>query len=451
MTIDLAPPNHVTEAPGHLRRVLGLAQLTAGGVGIIIGAGIYVLLGAATAEAGAAVWLAFLLAALLCAITALSYAELSAMFPAAGGEFEYARQAFPGGVAFVVGWLMTAALIIAAAAIALGFARYLGVFIALPSGVAAIALIAVVTLIAGAGIERSGRLTVVLSAIQVGGLLVVIAIGVPHLGQVDLLAPPDIGGVMAATALVFFAFIGFDEVVTLAEETTDPTRTVPRALLLGLGISTVLYIGVAVAAVSVLGPGTLGASARPLTDVVAHAVGARAADLVAVIALITTMNTTLLAVTAASRVLYGMASAGYLPARLGQVSARTGAPAFALGVVALAASGFALSGDLTLVASVTDVAVYAVFLVVNAVVIVLRLRRPDLPRPFHIPLALGRVPLLPVLGSVAVLTLLPALGLRVLLLGLGVALVGAGAFWVRRSRVGRDASPSETSRRGHAR
>ena len=441
MKTDRRPPQPVAAAPGHLRRVLGLAELTASGVGIIIGAGIYVLLGAATAEAGAAVWLAFVLAALLSAITALSYAELSAMFPKAGGEFEYARHAFPGSVAFVVGWLMTAALVIAAATIALGFARYLETFIAVPSRAAAIALIAAVTLIAGAGIARAGRLAVVLSAIQVGGLLGVIVIGLPHLGQVNLLATPDLGGVVAAAALVFFAFIGFDEVVTLAEETTDPTRTVPRALLLGLGLSTILYVGAAVAAVSVLGPSPLGASTRPLTDVVAHALGTRAAEVVAVVALVTTTNTTLLAVTAASRVLFGMTSGGFLPARLIQVSARTGAPAFALAVVALGAAGCALIGDLTLVASVTDAAVYAVFLVVNAAVIVLRLRRPDLPRPFRTPLALSRVPLLPVLGSGAVLVLLPALGGRALLLGLGLALLGAGLFWTRRSHLSHGAEP----------
>jgi APA family basic amino acid/polyamine antiporter len=141
----------------------------------------------------------------------------------------------------------------------------------------------------------------ILSATQVGGLLLVIAIGLPHVGEVDLLAGNGLGGVLGASALIFFAFIGFDEVITLAEETRDPTRTVPRALLLALGLSTTLYVAVAVAAVSVLGAPALAASPRPLADVMGHVLGDRGATVVAAIAVVTTTHTTLLALTAASR------------------------------------------------------------------------------------------------------------------------------------------------------
>jgi hypothetical protein len=159
-----------------------------------------------------------------------------------------------------------------------------------------------------------------LSAVQVGGLLFVIAIGLPHVGDVDLFSGPGAAGVLSAAALVFFAFIGFDEVITLAEETRDPTRTVPRALLLALGVSTALYVAVAVAAVSVLGAGALAASPRPLADVMAHVLGNKGATVVAAIAILTTTNTTLLALTAASRVAYGMAKAGAIPPALASVS-----------------------------------------------------------------------------------------------------------------------------------
>src|SRR5262250_3430628 len=125
-----------------LRRVLGLMDVTAGGVGIIIGAGIYVLLGAATAHAGALVWLAFLLAAILSALTGLSYAELSSMFPSAAGEYEYTRQAFPEWLAFVVGWVMIVGLVVAAATVSLSFANYLGYFLELDARPLALALLA---------------------------------------------------------------------------------------------------------------------------------------------------------------------------------------------------------------------------------------------------------------------------------------------------------------------
>ena len=266
-------------APG-LRRVLGLTEVTAGGIGIIIGAGIYVLLGAATAQAGASVWLSFVLAASLSALTGLCYAELCSMFPSAAGEYEYTRQAMPEWVAFVVGWMMIVGLVVAAATVSLGFGRYVGHFVDMPPRVAGPA-----------------RLTVLMSAVQVGGLLLIVVIGLPHLGEVNLLAGRGTGAVLGAAALVCFAFLGFDEVITLAEETRDPTRTVPRALLLALGVSTLLHLGVAVSAVSVLGPAALAASPRPLADVMAHDLGRASGGVVAVIALVSTANTTLLAVT----------------------------------------------------------------------------------------------------------------------------------------------------------
>src|SRR5881397_1321653 len=146
-----------------LRRVLGLVDVTAGGVGIIIGAGIYVLLGAATAEAGPLVWAAFLGAAVLSALTGLSYAELSSMFPSAAGEYEYTRHAMPEWLAFVVGWTMIVGLVVAAATVSIGFGRYVGYFVDIDVRVASLALLVVVSLVAMVGIKQSARLTVGLS------------------------------------------------------------------------------------------------------------------------------------------------------------------------------------------------------------------------------------------------------------------------------------------------
>jgi basic amino acid/polyamine antiporter, APA family len=155
--------------------------------------------------------------------------------------------------------------------------------VAVETRVAALGLLAAVSLVALRGVKQSERLTPGLSAVQVGGLVLVIAIGLPHVGDVGLLHGRGAGGVLGAAALVFFAFIGFDEVITLAEETRDPTRTVPRALLLALALSTALSIAVADAAVSVLGAETLAGSPRPLADVMAHVLGDRGAIVVAAI------------------------------------------------------------------------------------------------------------------------------------------------------------------------
>ena len=407
-----------------MRRVLGPVEVTASGVGIIIGAGIYVLLGAATAKAGNAVWLSFAIAAGLCALTGLSYAELASMYPKAGAEYDYTRRVFAERWAFLVGWTMVVGLMVAAAAIAVGFAHYLNYFVDVPLVVAAVALLGFNTVVALSGIHRSSRLTLALSALQVAGLLFVLGIGVTHLGSRSIVSDASVSGIWGGASLVFFAFIGFDEVITLAEETRDPTRVIPRALLAALGISTVLYMAVAVAAVSVIGAGALAGSSRPLADVMAHVLGGRAEGLVALIALVTTMNTSLLALTAASRLTYGMADTGALPAKVATLTPRSGVPVVAIAIAAAGAIGFACIGDLDLIASVTNFAVYVVFLAVNAAVIGLRRTAPDAPRPFRTPGAIRGIPVLPVAGSIAALAMIPQLEQSAL--WLGAALLAAG-------------------------
>ncbi len=404
--------------------MLGLLQVTASGVGIIIGAGIYVLLGPATSRAGGAVWIAFLLAALLCGLTGLSYAELSSMFPRAGAEYEYTRQVAPEPVAFVVGWTMIVGLVIAAATIALGFARYLRAFVDVPERLGGWGLLVLVTLVSLAGIRRASWLVVALGAVQVGGLLAVIVAGFGHLGRADVVSGNGVSGVVGAAALVFFAFIGFDEVITLSEETRDPTRTVPRALLLALGVSALLYALVSIAAVNVLSAEGVSRSTRPLADVMTHVAGPAGARTMTVVALLTTTNTTLLAVTAASRLTFGMAERGSVPSSLGRVNRRR-APWIATMVVAAAAAAFVAVGDLTVIAGATDVAVYVVFLAVNAVVIVLRIRRPDAKRPFRIAGSIGRVPVIPVVATVVTLVMIPQLDVKSLALGAALVTVGS--------------------------
>lgn len=412
---------------GGLARTLGFGQVTASGVGIIIGAGIYVLLGAATAEAGAGVWIAFLVAGVLSALTALSYAELASMYPNAGAEYDYTRRVAPEWVAFVIGWVMILGLVIAAAAVSLGFASYLRYFFDIPHRAGAWLLLAVVAGIALVGIEQSARLTVVLSGIQVTGLVAIIVIGIPHVGDYNLIEGTTTTGVVTAAALVFFAFVGFDEVITLAEETTNPSRTVPRALLAALGISTFLYVAVAVAGVSVLGPVALGASDQPLADVMGAAIGSSSADVVAVVAMMATTNTTLLAITASSRLQYGMADTAALPTAFARLSRRR-APWVAILLSTAVAAGFVALGDLSLVASVTDFAVYLVFVAVNITVILLRFWQPKRHRPFAIRGTIGSIPIAPVAALVTIGVLVPSLEPTAIAIGGAVTASGVVVY-----------------------
>ena len=417
-------------APGapELKRTLGFWELLASGVGIIVGAGIYVLIGEATAEAGAGVWMAFVLAAALSGLTALSYCELAAMYPRAAAEYEYTLQAFPRWFAFLVGWIMTAGLVVAAAAVSLGFARYASVFLDIDRRLLSLGLIVLLSAVAIAGVGRSSRLTIILSLVQVGGLLLVIGIGAPHTGDVDLLQTTSTAGVFGAAALVFFAFIGFDEVTTLSEETRNPARVIPAALLAALAVSTLLYVLVAVASVSVLGAEALGASERPLTDVLETAVGGTAGEVVAAIAVISTTNTTLLALTAGSRMLFGMARDGSLPGGLAKVAGSGSAPVAAVLACGALAAAVAMIGDLSEVAATTDAAIYVVFLATNATVVVLRFTRPAAERPFRAPLSIGKLPLTPILGTAATLLMLAQLDGMPLLSMAGLVAAGALAY-----------------------
>jgi APA family basic amino acid/polyamine antiporter len=434
----------VTQAPPvtALRRSLRLWQVTVSGIGIVVGAGIYVLVGEGAAEAGSAVWLSFALAALLSGITALSYCELASMYPSAGVEHDWSSRAFNPFAGFLAGWMMVAAYVIAAAAVSLGFAQYLQHFFDVDVRIAALSLLAVLTIIVISGIQRSIWLSVLLAFLQIGGLVLVIAVGVPHFGERPVLEGATVTGVMSGAALVFFAFIGFDDIATLSEETHDAATVIPRALLLTLLISTVLYMLVGLSAVSVVGADALGASDRPLALVIERDLGATGGDVVSWIALAATANTTLLVITAASRLLYAMARANALPRWLTAVGGRGAAPyAGALATFTVAAA-FTLPGDLGLVASVTDFAVYCTFLSVNLSVIALRFRAPDRPRPFRIPVDIRRVPVAAVAGVGTILTMVVFLEPAAWVLG-GGALITASAVFalITRHHVGNLENP----------
>ncbi|MBI4570351.1 MAG: amino acid permease [Chloroflexi bacterium] len=412
-----------------LRRSLGLLETTLGGVGIILGAGIYVLVGEVAGKSGNALWLSFLMAGSMAAIIGLSYAELASAFPRAGADYEYTRRALGLRPAFVVGWLIVIGNLVAAAAVALGFGRYLDTFWDVGATPLALGALVVATLIAFYGIRESVWVSVVLTIVEAAGLVFVIAIGLPYVGDVDLTAMEGgATGIFGGAALVMFAFIGFEQIATLAEETRDPTRTIPRAMLLALGVTTALYLLVALSAVSVLGARALAASDAPLGAVMEEAIGSRAEDVIAVVALFSTANTVLLLLVAASRLIYGMASTGTLPRFLAWVHPGAQTPARAIVLALVVSAGFALSGDLALVAGATNVAVFIGFAAVNVSLIVLRFTHPDTPRPFRVPLNIGRLPVLPVVALASVAFLMANLERDALLIGGGLFLSGLVAM-----------------------
>jgi APA family basic amino acid/polyamine antiporter len=410
-----------------LKRELGLLEVTLSGVGIILGAGVYVLIGQAAGLAGNAIWLAFGFSAIMALLTGLSYAELSSMFPKAGAEYDYVTNAFNSRLAFVIGWLVFLSGILAAATVALGFAGYFTALTSIPMLISAIVLLIVLTALLAYGVKETARVAVISTLIEASGLVIIIAIGLPHLGSVNYWEMPQgYSGLFAASALIFFAYQGFESMVKFSEETKKPETTVPKALILALAISVILYILVALSVVSVLGWQQLAVSNAPFADVVSSTLGPDAAVIIAIVALFATANTALMSMYASSRILYGMAGSSSLTARLAWVHPDRRTPWIAISICGVLSVMLIFAGDIAFIANVTNFTLFITFIVINAAVIVLRYHSPQTPRAFRIPYAIGRLPLVPVVGIVFCIFLLAVQDLAVLTLG--VVLTGVGVM-----------------------
>ncbi len=414
----------------HLKRALGLFEVTMYGTGVILGAGIYALIGKGAGLAGNAVWAAFAIGAFIAAFTGLSYAELGSMFPKAGGEYVFAEKAFNKRLAFLIGWLIIAGGIIGTAAVSLGFSGYFAALFNTPILPVAIGLIIVLSLLSVWGIRQSAIAEVIVTILEIGGLVAIILFGLKYVGNVNYLELPSLGlpGILSATALIFFAYLGFEDIVRLSEETKNPTKTIPRALILSIIISTVLYIAVAIAAVSIVGWQALSQSSAPLALVAQTAFGEKAFLFLSITALCATFTTVLGLLIATSRMLYGMAEDGGMPRILHKVHKRFQTPLLAVIVTALVAIAFVLVGKIEIVASITDFALFTTFILINISLLWLRHKMPAIKRPFrtYAPLA--------ALGAITSAAMLFYLNKTAWIIGAGMIITGLLAYEVLKKR-----------------
>jgi APA family basic amino acid/polyamine antiporter len=415
---------------GVLKREVGLLGAFAYGVGIIVGAGVYALIGRAAGHAGNSVWMSFILAAVVASFTGLSYAELSSMFQESGAEYVYVEKAFGKKfLAFIVGWLVLLSGVVSSSAVALGFAGYLFPYVRAPETVLAVMLIAALSLVNLRGIQESVRVNIVLTLTEVLGLVLIVLLGIGYYGSVNYFdAPFGARGIVSSAALVFFAFIGFEALVKIGEETRDPKRTIPRALMLSLVISTILYAMVALSVVSILPYDRLAFSESPLADVAMKAGGQQAYLALSVIALFATANTVLIILIATSRILYGMAR-DLSQSLLSRIHERTGTPYMAVLFTMIGSVVFVLIGDIELVANVTNFATFLVFLAVNLALIVLRRRESSLGVFPGSGLNLMGVPFIAVLGAVSSFLMLLQFDLAIV--AIAAAVLGFGAIFYR--------------------
>lgn len=386
---------------GELKRTLNLTEVVFFATGVILGAGIYTIIGEAAGEGGNMLWLSFATAAFTAVLTLFAYAELSSIYPSSGGEFTYVKESAGLRWAYVVGVMVALSGIISSATISLGFAGYFSELVDFPAVVTAIAIIGIILAINILGIKHSSVVNIIFTILETGGLIFVIYSAAPAIGKINYLElPPEgISGVLAGAAICFFAFTGFEDAVKLAEETKSPEKNIPRALFISSAIVMTIYLCVAFVVVSMIPFGELASSENPLSTVVEKRFGSTGAMIIAIVALFSTSNSLLSNMLGSSRVIYNIGKENKKLSLFAKVLPKRKTPALALIAVAVIAAAFSLIGDVKIAALITNFFVFVTFLIINITVIYLRKTKKELSRPFKIP---GNIRGIPVISVVAI-------------------------------------------------
>jgi basic amino acid/polyamine antiporter, APA family len=413
-----SPPSSNSAAP-QLVRTMGLFSLVVYGVGDMVGSGIYGTVGKAAGTMGNAVWLAFVVSMVAAILTGLSYASLSSRYPRAAGAAFVTNHAygFPY-LSYLIGLLVTASGLTSMATSTNVFANTLQSIVGGPWIVLVLGFLGFMTAVNFYGLKQSMWTNLVCTAVEVGGLLFIVAVGARYWGSINYLETPaavvDAQGqianhglgvslLLSGAVLTFFSFIGFEDMLNVAEEVKEPERTMPWGIVFALSVATLLYISVAVTAVSVVDYRELAQAPAPLSaiaNVAAPWLSPRVFDYITMFAV---ANTVLINYIMGSRMLYGMARQGLLPAILGRVHGTRNTPHIAIGTLLVLVLILALSGGEDAVkqlASSTSLLLLFSFMVVNSALIVLKLRPGEPHGQFEVPT------FVPVLGILVNLTLI---------------------------------------------
>lgn len=434
-------PHSDLETEDSLKRVFGLRTLVIYGVGDILGAGIYAVVGKIAGFSGSMVWASFLIAMLVAALTALTYAELGSRLPKSGGVAYFIHEAFrTEWLSMLVGWLMFCTCLVSMATLSLAFAGYLNAFApVIPNWAIVLALFAGLAWVNFRGMQESSAVNIVCTTLEVSGLIIVILVSAAYLWggttAVTPVPPAEAVGVSAifqGAALAFYAFVGFEDVVNVAEEVKNPERNVPRAILIALAIAGCIYILVSWLATRVLTPAELSASTAPLLDVVRRAQPQFPEIIFTVIALFAVLNTALLNFVTASRLMFGMAREGLLPAWLGKLHPDRRTPYRTFLVILPITILLALSGTIQFLAQTTATLILVLFVLVNLSLVTIKRREPPNPG-FRVPWVI------PVLAMVLNLVLITFASQASHLLSLafttvGLVLIGIHQAITRRQR-----------------
>jgi APA family basic amino acid/polyamine antiporter len=412
---------------GGLKRAVGSLDLTALGIGAVIGTGIFVVIGEGIGKAGPAVILSFALAGLTCLFSALSYAELSSSIPVAGSAYTYAYATLGELVAWIIGWDLILEYGVSVAAVAVGWGGNLNEFLQnafdyeLPKSIStaredggvlnlpAVFIVVAVMLLLSRGVRETARANFVMVGVKLTILAFFIVVAFAAAFSTDNLkpfAPQELHGVVSAAAVIFFAYIGFDAVSTGAEEARNPKRDLPIAIVGSLMICTVIYVVVAIAAAGSLNAKALAASDAPLAQALDEGAGISwAASVMAFGALVAITSVLLTVFYGQTRIFFAMARDGLMPRGIAKVNPRTGTPvALTVGLGTLIAC-LAAVAPLGEIVKLVNIGTLFAFFLVNIGVIILRRTHPDMERPFRVPL----VPVFPLIGCGLIIYLVTTL------------------------------------------
>jgi len=403
-----------------LERTINLFEATLYGIGIILTAGTFTLIGEVYGITGPASWISFLIAAGIAVLTGLSYAELTSIFPKGAAEYNYVKEAFPTRNAFhfIIGWILLFTGFISTATIAFGFAGYfIGLIGANNSTIAmitvAIVLIVFLSVVNFLGIKKSTKLNTIFTLIEVAGIIFIIVIGflrLGNIGNVNFLEFPAgsnvILAVMNAAALIFFVYIGFEELAEITEETQNPTKNIPRALMFTILITTILYVLFAFSIAS-FDPATLESSPNPLAVIVSSILDLDLAIIIiSIIALFAISNTVLILLIVGSRLIFSLSNIGTFPKIFSKVHRRTHTPWTAIIFTMIISICFLFIGDIEIIAHASVFSILLIFSIVNVSLIYLRKSQPNLKRPFKVKLSIKGVPIFPLIGAITCFILL---------------------------------------------
>ncbi len=386
-----------------LRRSLGLGLITLYGLGNILGAGIYVLVGKVVGTAGVHAPLAFVIAAMVAALSAFTYGELAARYPVSAGEAVYVDAAFGVvAISLSVGLLIALAGMVSAATLARGFVGYLHIFIQAPGYLIIVMLVLSLGAVAAWGIGESARIAALITLIEIGGLLLIVYVAresfaeLPAQASTIFIPSSTIAweGAMLGAFLAFYAFIGFEDMVNVAEEVEHPERNLPLGILVALVISTTLYFVVVLAAQLSVSAEALGQSEAPLALVYTTVTGGSPV-VISAIGLFAVVNGALIQLIMATRVLYGMSTRGWLPAIFSRVNPVTRTPIIATAVVSVIILVLALWVPLVGLAGATSALILIIFVMVSIALIRLKVRQPN-------PAGIKTIPMwVPAIGAIS--------------------------------------------------